>query len=85
MTDPDPLLAFVDRFIPRGVLSTRGRYTVLRRQALEELRALVAAERADQRRRDAARLKVMVWNERDESRYRALIDAAVELREGSGG
>jgi hypothetical protein len=83
---PDDLLeSFIDRFVPRGVRTLPGPYTVVRRQALAELRALVAAARDGQRRRDAARLEVRASAERDEGRYRALIDAAVELREGGGG
>jgi hypothetical protein len=41
----DPLEVFVDRYIPRDLANVPGRYTVLRRQALRDLRALLAAER----------------------------------------
>jgi hypothetical protein len=41
----DPLETFIDRYIPRDLANVPGRYTVLRRQALAELRALLAAER----------------------------------------
>jgi hypothetical protein len=41
----DPLEAFVDRYVPRDLANVPGRYTVLRRQALRDLRALLAAER----------------------------------------
>jgi hypothetical protein len=41
----DPLEAFVDRYVPRDLANVPGRYTVLRRQALRDLRAFLAAER----------------------------------------
>jgi hypothetical protein len=40
----DPLEMFIDRYIPRDLANVPGRYTVLRRQALRDLRALLAAE-----------------------------------------
>jgi hypothetical protein len=41
----DPLVAFIDRYVPRDLANVPGRYTVLRRQALRDLRELMAAER----------------------------------------
>jgi hypothetical protein len=41
----DPLEMFIDRYVPRDLANVPGRYTVLRRQALRDLRALLAAER----------------------------------------
>jgi hypothetical protein len=81
--ESDPLKTFVDRFVPRGVPSARGPFAVLRRQALAELRALVTAERADQRREDADWLARRAGEEEGGRRY-ALAGAAAALRAGGG-
>jgi hypothetical protein len=73
MTDSDPLLAFIDRFVPRDMPNVPGRYTVLRRQAIRELRELVAAQRRGQRLADAETGERML----------ALLDVAAALREGA--
>jgi hypothetical protein len=82
MTDPDPLLAFVDRFVPRDLPNAPGRYTVLRRQAIRELRELVAAQRKGQRLADADWLSMRADAETGE-RMLALLDVAAALREGA--
>jgi hypothetical protein len=78
----DPLLAFVDRFVPQDVPNVPGRYTVLRRQALQELRELVAAQRRGQRLTDADWLSMRADAETGE-RMLALLDVAAALREGA--
>jgi hypothetical protein len=75
-----PLEAFIDRYVPRDVLGLPGRFTVLRRQAMRELRELMAAERADQRKRDVEWVAARAASESEDRSY-ALIAAAAALRE----